>query len=224
MKSSDLELGDILLLKDTPTNTSMKHKGIKAGQALTSLNSKRDNQGLSELVHAQIYVGDGWIAEASGAAGEVIARPLRYGKYKVYRCKRRRLAHRAIDAADNWASQMGVGYAKSKAILSVFHSDSFGKHGKARAKHYAAHIDGDSPFGGSGAFCSEFVIACYQAAAWDMDGEVSGELLSCDAKHCSVRALHDRLVRDTTLFQFVGGVMIPLVVYTLNDLSVAETI
>lgn len=63
--------GDILLRKDEPTNTTWKHKMIKLGQAVTSLNAARGNQGLSSLVHAVIRTRtlgntEPEIAEASG--------------------------------------------------------------------------------------------------------------------------------------------------------------
>src|SRR5258706_2654111 len=50
-----LRPGDILLLMDEPTNTTWNHKMIKVGQAVTSLNVSRGNQGSSSLVHAVIW-------------------------------------------------------------------------------------------------------------------------------------------------------------------------
>ena len=203
---SDLSSGDILLLLDTPDNTSTKHKGIKFGQMLTGIHRSRHNQGASDLVHAMMFVGYNCVAEASGAAGEVRATMLRSrsGTYMVYSCTDSALAQRAAGAAMSWSQRGQMGYAKRKAVMSIFHSDKFGTHGQTRAQSYANEIDSNTPtFGRGRLFCSEFVIACYQAAALDLQLGLNGSVLACDAKHCSVRALHDRLVKDA-LFTWMG--------------------
>ncbi len=209
---SDVKPGDILFLLDTPDNTSVKHLGIKLGQKLTSLNVGRQNMGRADFVHALIFIGLGAVAEASGEAGEVRAIGLnqRHGIYRVYTCTNDALGKRASEAALNWSVLGGMGYAKRKAVMSIFHSDDLAKCGKSRALAYANQINAAKPnFGRGRAFCSEFVIACYQAAAIDLapggsgTSALQGPVLECDAKHCSVRAFHDRLVRDSQ-FKWMG--------------------
>jgi hypothetical protein len=110
--------------------------------------------------------------------------------------------------AARWAEKGQINYGKSKAIFSILHDDTLGKHGRQRAMQFADGAESSYPsWGGSGAFCSEFVVACYQAAAISIEGTergLQGALLECDAKHCSVRALHDRLLRDSGLFTDMG--------------------
>ena len=220
MLLTELQLGDILLLEDTEEwkkghkMSKTKHLGIRAGQKYTGLNVSRSNKGRAKLIHAVICVreesaGGVKVGEASGQ-GHVQISDLRDGTYEVYTCTSRLLADRASQAARTWAGTGTLGYAKGKAVGSVFHSDTLGEKGEQRALMYAYQIDQERPsWGGSGAFCSEFVVACYQAAAieldrvknsgaatWDPLQALKGDVLQCDAKHCSVRALHDRLFRD----------------------------
>jgi hypothetical protein len=223
---SDLQRGDILLLEDTPANHTIKHGFIKIGQRLTGLNRKRANQGRSDLVHALISIGYGAVAEASGEGGAVRARELlrptagdiddTVNTYVVYRCKLSQLARGAANAALFWSTSGGMKYAKRKAITSIAHSDTLGEHGEARAEKYADQLYRaihshavSGPFAKGGAFCSEFVIACYQAAALEHDVNLNfgGDLLQCDAKHCSVRGLHDRLLRDGVFGMAGDGVL-----------------
>ena len=207
---NDLVRGDILLLQDTPDNTTSKHKAIKFGQRLTGINFSRHNQGQSNLVHALIYVGYGAAAEASGEAGATRARALPYGTFLVYRCSNQQMGKLASDAALTWSLSGGVGYAKRKAIMSIFHSDDLGKHGANRALAYASAAGSSGGgFGHGKAFCSEFVIASYQAAAQELGLPLNGYVLATDAKHCSVRGLHDRLVRDTGNFTPAGVLRVP---------------
>lgn len=215
MQISDLKRGDLLLLKDTPDNTSTKHKGIRVGQWLTGMNRKRKNEGSSRLVHALIWTGNGLAAEASGKAGRLRLVKLSEGFFKIFRCTDQQLANRAGEAASRWASGDQIDYAKRKAVTSILHSDDMGKHGAARARVYASHINSDQGVFGKNvrgqelAFCSEFVIACYQAAALDLNPQTNlkrSYILGCDAKHCSVRALHDRLVRDSAMFNYEGDI------------------
>jgi len=199
---NDLRPGDILLLQDTRGNSSIKHKGIRVGQGLTSVKFWRKNKGQSRYVHALLWICDGSsrmpdVAEASGAGAVVRTHFLQRGTYRVYHCTDPDLAEAAAGAATNWATHGMINYAKGKAVGSVARSDKMGAHGHQRAQAYGAQIASTTPaWGDDGAFCSEFVVACYQAAATHLGKGLNGDLLDCDAKHCSVRALHDRLFRD----------------------------
>jgi hypothetical protein len=195
-----LEPGDILLLKDEPTNTTFKHKLIKLGQAMTSLNMKRESVGDSSFVHALLWTKNGKnnepdIAEASGSGSVRTFNP-QPGLYAVYRPLDGNVGDWAAQVALMWAVGGTIAYAKRAALLSISHSDSFGPKGKARSAVYAKEAFSNSPeWGSGGAFCSQFVLACYQAAAGQLKKPLTGALQT-DALHCSVRALHDRLIRD----------------------------
>src|SRR5258706_11054328 len=203
-----LRPGDILLLMDEPTNTTWKHKMIKLGQAVTSLNVSRGNQGSSSLVHAVIWtrtIGnkEPEIAEASGT-GSVRTFDLRPGYYVVCRPLNPELGDWAAQVALMWAAGGGIAYAKGASVQSIAHSDSFGKNGQARAALYARDAFSNTPaWGDGGGFCSQFVLACYQGAAGQMNLPLTGAL-AADAQHTSVRALHDRLIRDTVNFSWEG--------------------
>lgn len=167
---NDLRPGDILLLEDTADNTTIKHKGIRLGQRLTSVKFWRKNKGKTRYVHALIWIGNGHmdapdVAEASGS-GKVRTHRLPYGTYKIYQCTNRDLAETAADAAVNWAKGGMINYGKGKAVGSIFHSDKMGTNGLNRAQTYSNQIASSAPaWGQNGAFCSEFVVLCYQAAA-----------------------------------------------------------
>ena len=212
MRIAELKCGDILLMENTRRNWTIKHLGIIAGQLATSVNPFRSHPGRSSLVHALIFLSYGEVAEASGESGTVRIRKLLRKKckeyddslneYAVYRCKDHMLGVEAASAAISFAGG-GIGYAKGKAFGSILHSDTYGKHGKSRGQEYADQLSEakkgpnfTGPFAEGGAFCTEFVIACYQAAAIHLKRDETGEVLECDAKHCSVRALDTRLLRD----------------------------
>jgi hypothetical protein len=201
--------GDILLLKDEPGNSSWTHKMITVGQALTGANLGRHNRGSSSMVHAVIWThtvgnNDAEIAEASGGAGRVRTAVLRPGYYAVFRPANANLGDWAAQVALIWAVGGTIAYGKSACIQSIAHSDIMGTNGKARAAAYTRAAFENAPsWGASGAFCSQFVLACYQAAAGQVKVPLTGALAT-DATHCSVRALHDRLLRESQNFRALG--------------------
>ena len=215
MNKTDLLPGDILLLVDEPTNTTTTHKLIKTGQKMVP-----GLQGASELVHAVIWVRDPtnaepWeIAEASGS-GRVRVTSLRQGLYRIYRPADTNLSDWAAQVAMMWAAQgemvgpdtVGgnvIGYSKPTSVFSIVHSKKLGSSGSGRAVLYAKDAFSNSPeWGPGGAFCSQFVIACYQAAAGNLGVNLTG-FLATDAKHCSVRALEHQMLTDTGVVQRTG--------------------
>ena len=207
MNKNDLRPGDILLLRDEPSKElNLKHIGIRIGQAMTGM--YRENVGHSSMVHAVIWIAEAGgpeIAEASGSCGQVQVRALQPGLYIVYRSKNSALGESAATLAVYFATEGHTNYSKGGAIQSGFHSASFGSKGKALAAQFGRDdFDPAQGFNG-GAFCSEFVAACYQGAAGHMGISLAGAL-AVDAKHCSVRALQDKLMRDTTAFSWKGSV------------------
>jgi hypothetical protein len=209
MKKADLLPGDILLLKDEPSKDfNIKHIGIRIGQAFTSL--YRANYGGSCLVHAVLWVksdhADPEIAEASGSCAKVQVRDLQPGLYVLFRPRDEGLGAEAAEMAKDVAVNGFIGYSKSGAVQSVFHDSRLGRKGKKRACQYARKdFDPKQGFNG-GAFCSEFVLACYQGAAGHLGLRLTGALRA-DAKHCSVRALNDLLIRDEVTFVWKGNVV-----------------
>ena len=208
--TGSLKPGDVLMLQDEPSNTTPIHKGIVAGQMLTGLLLPR-NGGDSNLVHALIWTracgGEPETAEASGT-GIVRSTPLRPGLYVVYRPKDSNLGDWAAQVAMTWAGgparAVRIRYNPVMTIQSVFHSSDFGPNAQARAESYAKDAFSIRPrWGAGGAFCSQFVIAAYQAAAGQL-GIGLGGMLASDAQHCSVRMLHQLLATDWRNFDFAG--------------------
>ena len=212
MHKNELLPGDVLLLVDEPTNTTATHKLIKLGQKMVP-----GLEGSSELVHAVIWVRDPtnaepWeIAEASGT-GRVRVTSLRTGLYRVYRAADANLGDWAAQVAMMWAAQgeqvgtetVGgnvISYSKPTSVFSIVHSKKFGPSASERAGLYARDAFSNSPeWGTGGSFCSQFVIACYQAAAGNLGVNLTG-FLATDAKHCSVRALEHQMLTDTSVIQ-----------------------
>jgi hypothetical protein len=191
MQKSDLIPGTILLLEDTPDHTTMKHKMIKLGQMAKGSSSA--------FVHALIWVqnpkntGEQEIAEASGS-GTVRCSNLKPGSYAAFVPLDANLGDWAAQVAMMWAVDGKITYGKAKALNSIVHSGGYGSNAQARAAQYAAVAFENPPSGGSGAlqnmFCSEFVVAVYQAAQQQTGSKT---LIKLDARHTTPALLIDWL-------------------------------
>lgn len=225
-----LRVGDIILMEDRPTNDfEASHLAVKVGQFLTS-HLKPSG---SDMVHAMIWTQnkvdtvEPELVEASGK-GYVREGHLRWGNYHVWRCLDKNWSDWAAQVGMVWASGKNIPYGYAKSVKSVLGRKGFGGDGKARAKKFIeAAFDPDAAkkvFDEcEGAFCSQFVMSAYQAAAaqillakaaedgTDIDKEnmvdsqfKQSQFLQTDAYHCSVRVLHARMKEDTKFFKKVG--------------------
>ncbi len=159
------------------------------------------------------------ISEASGKFG-VRNHWLRRGYYYAYQVRGEHweLGQLAAKVARTWASRSAIQYSQFEASRSVAGSSNYGPEAAARAAQYAQ--DAENPFPewariGSGmfvegnfgnAFCSQFIIAAYQAASVRLGIPPSG-ITQLDAARSNVRDLHGALKRDVR-FENVGNVRV----------------
>ncbi len=225
--SFTLEPGDILLMEDKPTEEfEASHMAIKVGQFLTS----HFKPSGSDMVHAILWTQanedtvEPEITEASGK-GYVREGHLRIGNYHVWRCNDSNWADWAAQVGMIWADGKTIPYGYSKSIKSITGKKGFGKKGQERAKKFIedAFNPSTSAFADcGGAFCSQFVLSAYQAAAAQIilaksdkgvtvddvisKGFKQSIFLRTDAYHCSVRVLHARMEEDKKWFKKLGKI------------------
>jgi hypothetical protein len=192
VEKSDLRPGAILLLEDTLDTHTATHGLIKLGQLSKGASRK--------YVHALIWVqepknvgAEKEIAEASGS-GLVRCSGLKGGTYAAFVPKDANLGDWAAQVAMMWAVDGKITYGRMKAGGSLLHSSDFGENAKRRARAYANVAFENPPAGGQGdvanMFCSEFVIAVYQAAQFHTKSKTQIKL---DAKHSTPARLKDWL-------------------------------
>ncbi len=168
-----LKPGDIMLkrLSDQSPNTSV---GISVSETMIqNLNSvigtDETRAGDPQVVHAAIYLGNNQTAEAhgetpgesAGVSPREISHHVGY-LFAVYRPADAALGAEAAAIARTWATGR-MGYALPFAV--PFHSSDFGPNARAEAFEYGsqAKVPG-GPRGRDKMFCSQFVLAAYQAA------------------------------------------------------------
>lgn len=143
--------------------------------------------GHGSSIHAAIYIGFDKIAEATGhGIKQAILSPAgRLGRWIAYSQCQTSIAKNASDTAGRWsADEHGGAYDLGKAIASLFHRSTHGKSSIKRAARWNRHGATDSKK--EPMFCSEFVIACYQASG-------GLEVLERDALHTSPKELENFL-------------------------------
>lgn len=170
---------------------------------------------------------DEQISEASGSHG-VREHWLRRGHYAAYRIRPeyRELGLRAAEIARTWASSGKIKYGKPDAAASIVASSKdFGPNAQRRALQYAKDADNAWPewakqivFGEEaesgflrgddrgGAYCSQFIIAAYQAACLTLNMELTG-MARRDAKHSNAADLCQALRFDQH-FYYAGNVVV----------------
>jgi hypothetical protein len=168
-----LRPGDIMLkrLNDQSPNTSV---GISISETMIqNLNSvvgtDETRAGDPQVVHAAIYLGNNRTAEAHGETpGEsagVSPRDISHHVgylFAVYRPTDAALGAEAAAIAKTWATGR-MGYLLPFSV--PFHSSDFGPNGRAEAFEYGAQANvPGGPRGRDKMFCSQFVLAAYQAA------------------------------------------------------------
>ncbi|HUJ27211.1 MAG TPA: hypothetical protein VLW85_14400, partial [Myxococcales bacterium] len=167
-----LKRGDVLI-KFAGVESSVTEKIIMAGEAVTKklsgLFHHNIAQGNAGAFHAALYLGGGRTAEAHGgdlATARVGQRSIDdHGGFlfQVYRPKDQVLADAAAKVGETWANRR----MKYKVpALVPFERASYGPLGHREALDYATHADtAGGPPDVDKMFCSQFVVACYQAAA-----------------------------------------------------------
>ena len=222
-----LKPGDILL-KLLNQKSQASSVGISVGEdAIHDFYggfSQAASKGNPSAVHVAMYVGNGQTAEAHGKTDEdaegVSLRKIEHHAgyiFYVFRAKDERMGREAADVARRWAT------ARMKYLLPwqvSLHNSSFGSKAREEALRYgrAANTAGGPP-GDSSMFCSQFVIAAYQAAAvrrqmaeWGKRPVGPGDIhmypgVDLQASYTSPLVLHGHL-QDTRL----GFVQQPLVI------------
>ncbi|MCP1118377.1 hypothetical protein [Robbsia andropogonis] len=190
-----LQRGDILLYIDEPETTTAAHLLIHIAQLPQQLARWRTRHGNSRIVHALLWtrLSDGAhdVTEMSG--GDVLrirnAR-LDAGFYRVYRMiDNHDMAHTAATVAAAWGAEGNVPYSKRGAATSVVRSSHYGSMARAETEKHAADAFVSHPaWASEGAFCSQLVIAAYQAAA-----------SMCEVKPKRVLNLHAAATSPVTL-------------------------
>lgn len=213
IETAQLRQGDILLLYD---NSFTGHFMVALGQGV----SKAFRAGSRKLVHVVMWARPQdrplqhghQIVEASGAHG-VRTHWLRQGLYVAYQLTAASrtggdpsldLGVQAAQVALEWAGrEQKIPYSKWRALNSVIHNTSYGENAQARAAKWAT---GEKEPFEMGAFCSEFVMAAYQAAGRRLNRPPHG-ITAADAKHSTVRDLHEALMKDGR-FEWTGNVQV----------------
>lgn len=168
-----LKPGDIML-KLLNKSSQASSVGISVGEG--AINdfyggfSDAAKKGNPAAVHVAMYVGNGQTAEAHGktsedAEGVSLRRIEHHAGYLwfVFRAKDERMGREAADVARRWATAR-MAYRLPWEV--AMHNSSFGSKAREEAFMYgqAANTTGGPPQDKS-MFCSQFVIAAYQAAA-----------------------------------------------------------
>lgn len=168
-----LRPGDTLLNFVRTTNPAFWAKAIvgaqKGIQKLAGFFNKSLRLADPSIVHSAIYLGDGMIAEAYGTnpddAGVAVVSLDQHPSetYLISRPVDSALAKRAATIAKLWAQTKRLGYFPP--FHAPLRSSSFGSNARAAALSFgkAAAVSG-GPASVTSMFCSQFVIAVYQAA------------------------------------------------------------
>ena len=166
MQASELQPGDLMLKLYFG---GFLHNVIVLGQALHHAPNAKEN-----FVHAAIHIGNGRIAESIGE-GITVTQLMNQGhpyEYNVYRYADRDMAGVAAAVAEGWIA------VRRGAQPDYTPSGSYGKYALGGAVRAAAQNIGSQPdyqggedLWGSGGkpgisstYCSQFVVAGYQAA------------------------------------------------------------
>ncbi len=108
-----------------------------------------------------------------------------------------------------WTDQrVGFPYDKPGVVQSLFRRATFGQAAATDATKYAQQaFDHPPAWGSEGTFCSQFVLASYQAAAQSTGKALTGAL-HVDARAASVRTLEHFLKTDPEQFALQGHIRI----------------
>ncbi|MBS2021260.1 MAG: hypothetical protein JST92_02545 [Deltaproteobacteria bacterium] len=226
ISSKFLKRGDVLI-KFAGTEASTTEKvimgGEKAVRFLSGLFHKEIRKGDAKSFHVALYLGNGRTAEAHGGNLKTAHVGLRSIDdhagflFRVYRCTDVKLAEEAALVGERWATTDRMKYAVPVAV--PFERANFGPHAREEALVFgkAADTQGGPP-SFSKMFCSQFVIAAYQAAVVARQLKKSPKLaakevqmtagLDLHATNASPLAFHSKLVAHTSLWAAQGEVLV----------------
>lgn len=210
LRREEMRRGDILVETESFAQAPWTHRGIMIGQSLTLLGGNWGGE--SSSVHAMIWIGEKvhHIAHASGKAKKVVKSPLVGAptmKFVVYRMTREAdsspagiatasVGYWAARVAKAWAEGHNIPFNSRACLQCIAHLAGWGTNAQQRAERYGRHaFDREGTWAGGGLFCSQFVIACYQAAYYQLGLPMTG-MVATDAQHCSVKQLQRRLDAD----------------------------
>ena len=174
-----------------------------------------------ECCHAFIYLGDGMVAEAHGSsvsAARVSVRSLNAHEgyvLRAYRCVDRELALAAAQVAETWAMPARMHYLVPVAV--PLHNASFGPDAREEALEFGR--DASKAGGGrSSMFCSQFVVAAFQAACVAKQLLVNPALkaeqivmqpgMDVHATYASPLAVHAKLLDYPAHWDVVGAALV----------------
>ena len=214
-----LEKGDVILYVDRGWFTGVS-VSQGANRFLIPTSNFSTYKGSIYTHHAAVVAEDGamrlGVAHSGGTDGVsfqpadaktgVKLTPKVYGSYMVFRLKnaetRQQWAEKISNVARVWtkgASQRGA-YADVKDLVAAgVNSSSYGPKAIARMEWYVKHAK-ENGLSGQKLFCSQFVIAVYQAAL----GKASKELMALHADYTSPMKLHHYLADTDKVWKLVG--------------------
>ena len=231
-----LRPGDVLI-KFAGTSSTWTEKVIEAGEKAVKKLSGLFHEGIKKgdptCFHVAIYLGKGRTAEAHGgdlSTARVATREIDAHAgflFRIYRCQDQALAKSAVKVAETWAN------GRMKYLVPAlvpFRLASFGPKGHAEALVFGQESGREGgPQSAEAMFCSQFVIAVYQAAAVAKQIEQKPKMSSTDvempagldlhASNASPLAFHARLEGATAAWKYVNEVL----VRPQHDANAAQT-
>ncbi|MGZ6124416.1 MAG: WD40/YVTN/BNR-like repeat-containing protein [Myxococcales bacterium] len=220
-----LQRGDVLI-KFAGAHSTFTEKVIEAGEKAVKKLSGIFHQGIRKgdptCFHVALYLGEGRTAEAHGgdlSTARVGTRSIDEHAgflFRIYRCQDRSLAEGAAKVAETWGTR------RMKYLVPAlvpFHLSSFGPaaHGEALVFGQESGREG-GPRSYGAMFCSQFVIAVYQAAAVASQLRQKPKMISTEvqvppgldlhASNSSPLALHARLEGANATWKYVDEVLV----------------
>ena len=220
-----LEPGDVLI-KFAGVSSTWTEKLIEAGEKAVKKLSGLFHDGIKKgdptCFHVALYLGKGRTAEAHGgqlSTARVGTRGIDAHAgflFRIYRCQDRALAESAVKVAETWAD------GRMKYLVPAlvpFHLASFGPRARAEALVFGQESGrGGGPASVKAMFCSQFVIAAYQAAAVAKQLRQKPGMLSTDvqmpagldlhASNSSPLAFHARIEGASASWRYVDEVLV----------------
>src|SRR5712691_756127 len=220
-----LEPGDVLI-KFAGESSTFTEKVIEAGEKAVKKLSGLFHEGIKKgdptCFHVALYLGQGRTAEAHGgdlSTARVGTRTIDEHAgflFRIYRCQDRGLAEAAVRVAETWAN------GRMKYLVPAlvpFHLASFGPKARGEALIFGQESGrAGGPLGTKKMFCSQFVIAVYQAAAVAKQLRQAPRMISTDvqmpegldlhASNASPLALHARLEGASAAWRYVDEVLV----------------